>query len=92
VPTIAGQVRLVTAADLHQGPAQGGRKAAGQVASRASGWWLHIDFDVLDRNKFSACGASGEVALPGGLSWAELGVLTTAALPAGGVRGWSLGV
>jgi arginase len=32
------------------------------------------------------------VALPGGLSWAELGALTSAALQAGGVRGWSLSV
>jgi arginase len=92
VPTIAGQVRLITAADLHQDPAQGGRKAAGQVSCRAPGWWLHIDFDVLDRNEFSACGAPGEVALPGGLSWAELGALTSAALQTGGARGWSLGV
>jgi arginase family enzyme len=66
VPTIAGQVRLITAADLHQDPAQGGRKAALQVASRAPGWWLHIDFDVLDRKEFSACGAPGwRPAYPG---------------------------
>jgi arginase len=92
VPTIADQVRLVPAAGLHQDPAEAGRRAAGRVASWAPGWWLHIDFDVLDRAEFSACGAAGEVALPGGLSWAELGALSASALRAGGVRGWSLGV
>jgi len=92
VPTIADRVRLVTAAGLHQDPAQAGRQAAGHVASQARGWWLHIDLDVLDRREFSACGAPGEVALPGGLSWAELTTLTSAVLRAGGIRGWSLGV
>jgi arginase len=92
VPTIADWVRLVPPADLHQDPAGTGRRAAAQVASQASGWWLHIDLDVLDRDEFSACGAAGEVALPGGLSWAELGALTSSALGVGGVCGWSLGV
>jgi arginase len=92
VPTIADRVRLIPAADLHQDPAESGRRAAAHAAARAPGWWLHIDLDVLDRDEFSACGAAGEVALPGGLSWAELGALTCAALRAGGVRGWSLGV
>lgn len=92
VPSIAGRARLVTAASLRRDPAQSGRQAARQVASRAAGWWLHIDLDMLDREEFSACGAPGEVVLPGGLSWAELRALTSAALSAGGVRGWSLGV
>lgn len=91
-PTIAGQVRLVPAADLHQDPVQSGRQAAAQVMSEAPGWWLHIDLDVLDREEFSACGAAGEVALSGGLSWAELTDLTSTALRAGGVRGWSLSI
>jgi arginase len=92
VPTIAGRVRLVTAAALHQNPAETGRQAAEQVASRARGWWLHVDLDVLDRDEFAACGAQGEVALPGGLSWAELAALTSSALQGSGVRGWSVGI
>jgi arginase len=92
VPTIADRVRVVPAAGLHQDLAGIGRRAAARVSAHASGWWLHIDFDVLDRDEFSACGAAGEVALPGGLSWAELTDLTSSALRAGGVRGWSLGV
>jgi arginase len=92
VPTIAGRVRLVPAAGLHQDPAEAGRQAVAHVAHQSSGWWLHIDFDVLDREEFSACGAAGEVILPGGLSWAELTDLTSAALRASGIRGWSLGI
>jgi arginase len=85
-------VRLCPAADLHADPADGGRQAAGQVASQAAGWWLHIDLDVLDSGDFSACGAPGEVSLPGGLSWRELATVTSSAMRAGGVCGWSLGV
>ena len=92
VPTVADRVRLRPAADLHADPANGGRQAAGQVASRAAGWWLHIDLDVLDRNDFSACGAPGEVSLPGGLSWPELAAMTSSAMRVGGLCGWSLGV
>jgi arginase len=71
VPTIADRVRLRPATDLHEDPANGGRQAAEQVASQASGWWLHIDLDVLDRDEFSACGAAGDVSMSGGLSWPE---------------------
>ena len=92
VPSIAGRVQLRPAAGLHQDPAGAGRQAAERVAAQAPGWWLHIDLDVLNRNEFSACGAPGEIALRGGLSWAELTALTTAALRTGGCRGWSITV
>lgn len=92
VPTIADRVRLRPATALHEDPANGGRQAAEQVASQASGWWLHIDLDVLDRDDFSACGAAGDAAMSGGLSWPELGAMTSSALRVGGVYGWSLGV
>lgn len=92
VPTIADRIRLIPAAALHADPAKTGRLAARQVASQVPGWWLHIDLDVLDRKEFNACGAAGEVMLPGGLSWAELGALASSVLGSGGVRGWSLGV
>src|SRR5689334_4374934 len=65
------------------------REAARQVAAQAPGWWLHIDFDGLDREEFSACGAAGEVMLPGGLSWAGLSALASLAWGASSVRGWS---
>lgn len=92
VPSIADRVQLRPAAELHHDPAGAGRQAAERVAAQAPDWWLHIDLDVLDRNEFSACGAPGEIALPGGLSWAELTALTTAALRTGGCRGWSITV
>jgi arginase len=92
VPTVADRVRLRPATDLHEDPATAGRQAAEQVAARASGWWLHIDLDVLDREAFSACGAASDDSMPGGLSWAELGALASSALGAGGAGGWSLGV
>jgi arginase len=92
VPTIAGRVRVRTAADLHEDPAGDGLQAAGQVTSQAPGWWLHIDLDVLDRTEFSACGAASDDAMPGGLSWPELAAIASSALQAGGACGWSLGV
>lgn len=90
--TIAGQVRLLPADEVHAGPARAGTQAAGQVASQASGWWLHTDLDVLAGAEFSACGAAHDPAMPGGLSWAELATVVSSALRAGGCRGWSLGV
>jgi len=92
VPTIADRVWLRTAAELREDPARHGRQAAGQVASQAPGWWLHIDLDVLGRDDFSACGAASDDAMPGGLSWSELAAVASSALQAGGARGWSLGV
>jgi arginase len=92
IPTIAGRVRLRPAADLHAAPEESGRQAAELVASGTAGWWLHIDVDVLDRADFTACGAPGEVSLPGGLSWPELTALASSAMRAGGISGWSLGV
>jgi arginase len=91
-PTIADRVRLRPASDLHQAPAEAGRRAAEQVAAQASGWWLHIDLDVLDGKEFSACGAASDPAMAGGLSWSELGAVAASALEVGGACGWSLGV
>jgi arginase len=92
VPSVAGRVWLRPAAGLHHDPAGAGREAAELIASQTAGWWLHIDLDVLDRAEFSACGAAGEIPLPGGLTWAELTALTTSALRTGGCRGWSISV
>jgi arginase len=92
VPTIADRVRLHPAADLHEDPAAGGRQAAEQVAAHGSGWWLHIDLDVLDAEEFRACGAAGDPAMAGGLSWSEVGAVASSALAVGGACGWSVGV
>ena len=45
-----------------------------QVTAQASGWWLHIDLDVLDREEFSACGAAGSALGVGGAYGWSLGV------------------
>lgn len=92
VASIAGRVRLLTAADVHADPARAGSQAAEQAASEAPGWWLHTDLDVLAGDAFSACGAAADPAMPGGLSWAELTAVVSSALRVGGCCGWSIGV
>ena len=92
VASIAGRVRLLTAADVHADPDRAGTQAAGRAASQAPGWWLHTDLDVLAGDAFSACGAAADPAMPAGLSWAELTAVVSSALRAGGCRGWSIGV
>jgi len=47
---------------------------------------------VLAGDEFSACGAARDPDMAGGLSWAELRLLVSAAPQAGGCRGWSIGV
>jgi arginase len=92
VSTIADQVRLHPADDVHTDPANAGTQAAEQVASHASGWWLHTDLDVLAGNEFSACGAADDPSMPGGLSWTELSAVVSSALQVGRCGGWSVGV
>jgi arginase len=92
VPSIADRVRLHRVEALHRHPAECGRQAAEQATKEAPGWWLHIDLDVLDGREFSACGAAADACMSGGLTWAELGAVTTAAFETGGCSGWSIGV
>jgi arginase len=91
-PSIADRVRLYTLEELHRRPADCGRHAAEQATRDASGWWLHIDLDVLDGREFSACGAAADVSMPGGLTWTELSTITKSACAVGGCSGWSIGV
>ena len=90
VQTVAGRVSLRNAENVAAQPANAASEAVRHLASRVQGWWLHTDLDVLDRRDFSACGAPGEVALSGGLTWQQLTDVVRAALDAGGCRGWSL--
>jgi len=92
VPTIAGQVPLRPLEELRGDPAGIAADAAGHLVRHAHGWWLHIDLDVLAGSEFPACDAATDPATPGGLTWAELVTVTTAALRAGGCRGCSIGV
>jgi arginase len=73
-------------------PAGTAREAAAHVSSSASDWWLHVDLDVLSKDAFGSCGAEGEPALPGGLSWSQLTAAVECLLLSPGCRGWSLAV
>jgi arginase len=92
VSSIADRVRLHGAEELRRDPEQIAALAAAHVAGQASGWWLHVDLDVLDRKEFRACGAASDVSMAEGLTWEELTSVTRTALWADGCRGWSIGV
>jgi arginase len=92
VSTIAERVRLHTTQEVSRDPEQTAVRAAARIGAQTSGWWLHVDLDVLDRNEFRACGAASDPSMPEGLTWAQLTAITRAALRADGCRGWSIGV
>jgi arginase len=92
VSTIAERVRIRTAQEVKRDAEQTAARAAARVGAQASGWWLHVDLDVLDRREFRACGAASDPSMPDGLTWAQLTGITRAALRADGCRGWSIGV
>ncbi len=92
VSSIADRVHLSGAEELRRDPEQMTALAAAHVAGQASGWWLHVDLDVLDGKEFHACGAASDGSMPEGLTWAELTSVTRTALQADGCRGWSVGV
>ena len=81
VPSLAGRLRaLIRPAEL----TPGGLAAA--TAGLPAPWWLHTDLDVLATADFAAV----DYPQPGGLSWAQLSQVTSAALAAGGCAGWSV--
>jgi arginase len=92
VSSIADRVLLDGAQKLRRDPEQLAAQAAAHLAAQASGWWLHVDLDVLDGASFRACGAAGDPSMPQGLTWPELTHVTRTALQTGGCRGWSIGV
>ncbi len=69
VTSIADRVRLHGTAELRRNPVQLAAQAAADVAARASGWWLHVDLDVLDGNEFRACGGASDPSMTEGLTW-----------------------
>ena len=86
-PSLAGQVdtlpgdRLAAPAGLETG-----RRMAAGLVSRHPRWWLHIDLDVLSTTALAAV----DYPQPGGLTWPQLGELTTALLRLGGCTGISV--
>jgi arginase len=92
VSSIADRVLLHGAEEVGRDPEPTAARAAAHVGAHASGWWLHVDLDVLDASAFRACGAASDPSMPEGLTWAQLTQVTRTALQAGGCRGWSIGV
>jgi arginase len=92
VTTVADRVRLHDAAEVRKNPERLASRAAAHVAAHASGWWLHVDLDVLDGREFRACGAATDPLMPEGLTWEQLTEITRTALRTDGCRGWSVGV
>jgi arginase len=92
VSSIADRILLHGAEEVRREPEPIAARAAARVGAHASGWWLHVDLDVLDASAFRACAAAGDPSMPEGLTWAQLTQVTRTALQAGGCRGWSVGV
>jgi arginase len=92
VKSIAGRVLLHSAEQLRRDPEHLAERAVAYAADRGSGWWLHVDLDVLDGQEFRACGAASDPSMPQGLTWEQLTETTRTALGAEGCRGWSIGV
>ena len=92
VPTVADRVWLRSADQVSADPPGYARMAAEHIAAHASRWWLHIDLDVLAHSDFVACGAPGEVALAGGLTWQQLTEIAMSVLRDGRCAGWSMSV
>ena len=80
VASLAGLRALVRPGELHS------VDLAAATAGLPAPWWLHVDLDVLASTDFPAV----DYPQPGGLTWAELGQITAAALAAPGCAGWSV--
>jgi arginase len=84
---------LASHTDVRANPQAAGADAVRHVTSATGGqWWLHVDLDVLDPLQFGAQGLPDFPDEPGGLTWAELRSVLTAALTQGGCVGLSLAI
>ena len=92
VPSVEGRLFMRTAEQVSDAPRDSVHDALTHLQAVTPAWWLHVDLDVLSWQEFRACGAPGELQLPGGLSWATLTTIVGAALRASGCRGWSLAI
>jgi arginase len=92
IPSIRERVWFSPAPDVAADPGGEVARAVEHLSHTTSCWWLHVDLDVLSTSAFGSCGAPGEPALPGGLTWPQLTEAVTAAVQRPGCRGWSLGV
>src|SRR5262249_2279861 len=90
VPTLARRLRAPLRPPPLPAPAAaagGGARAraAARGTLRVRGW-LHTDLDVLATAELAAV----DYPQPGGLTWQQLGQLTSAALATPGCAGWSV--
>lgn len=83
VESLDGVISLVDDAGVRADPAGTALAAVDRVASPVSGWWLHVDLDVLSSDVLPAV----DYPQDGGLSWSDLATLTGSALSAGGCVG-----
>jgi arginase len=82
VASLDGTVTVLHDAAVRADPATAALDAVRRVAS-ASGWWLHVDLDVLSTEALPAV----DYRQDGGLAWSDLTELTSAAIDVGGCLG-----
>jgi arginase len=73
-------------------PAWAGSSAAARATQHSSGWWLHLDVDVLAQAELGSSRVPGDEQAPGGLTWPQLTEALVAALRVGGCRGCSVAI
>jgi arginase len=83
VESLDRTVSLLDDAAVRADPEGVAVEAVGRVVSSGSGWWLHVDLDVLSSEALPAV----DYQQDGGLSWTELTALTRSAIAAGGCLG-----
>jgi arginase len=74
--SLEGTVALVDDAAVRADPGGVAVEAVGRVAMPPSGWWLHVDLDVLSTEALPAV----DYRQDGGLSWSDLAALTHSAV------------
>jgi arginase len=83
VASLGGTTSFHDDAAVRVDPAGLAQEAVRHIAVLDSGWWLHVDLDVLSSDALPAV----DYRQPGGLSWSDLNTLTGSALSAGGCLG-----
>lgn len=83
VVSLAATVRLRDIAAVRADPVGVALEAVRRLTLPRSGWWLHVDLDVLSSDALPAV----DYQQNGGLSWADLTDLTSTSLSAGGCLG-----
>lgn len=83
VATIDGIVAVLDDAAVRADADEFPHQMVRRLAAAESGWWLHVDLDVLSSDALAAV----DYEQVGGLSWSDLGEFTHTALSIGGCLG-----